>query len=67
MKLSLPVSSVWIVSCLLLAACNKSEPKPAEPAPGAAPVEAKEAKKDETLQEADRRMERLVPAGVRIH
>jgi aminotransferase len=24
-------------------------------------------KKDETLQEADRRMERLVPAGVRIH
>jgi basic membrane protein A len=50
MKLSRPVSSVWIVSCLLLAACNKSEPKPAEPAPGAAPVEAKEAKKDETLK-----------------
>jgi basic membrane protein A len=48
MNLSRRVSSVWIVSCLVLAACTKSEPKPAESAPGAAP--AAEAKKDDTLK-----------------
>jgi simple sugar transport system substrate-binding protein len=44
------VASVWIVSCLALAgACNKTEPKPAESAPGTA-TPAPEAKKDDTLK-----------------
>jgi basic membrane protein A len=48
MHFSRRVASVWIVSCLALAgACSKSEPKPAESAPGAAPTEAK---KDDTLK-----------------
>ncbi|HKU42289.1 MAG TPA: BMP family ABC transporter substrate-binding protein [Polyangiales bacterium] len=40
---------VWTACCVLLAGCNKSEPKPAEaPAPSAAPTS--EAKKDEPLK-----------------
>src|SRR5262245_39843813 len=39
-----------LLSCLALAACNKSEPKPAEaPATGTAPA-AEAPKKDETLK-----------------
>ena len=40
---------VWTACCVLLAGCNKSEPKPAEaPAPSAAPTS--EAKKDDPLK-----------------